>query len=441
MYLFPLLSYSANRLFLHKYISVFEVVTTNLRLSAVQEWQITGPILIVLGSKPGFTIHLSLRTRQRETPVLRSRDERLSLIVILLPNMLWSLFLKIFSGRLEFRMGTSTIALPGVDLTDGLWHTIQLTVTPVIRGTASRMVELSVDGLWNAFYNATLLLTEYSSHSDLNGYLIIEAISSCLSDVRVEMRDSRNNIVHDYVLSDLTDERRSLLQKGCESEDLCASSNPCGPREICIPEWRGYKCICKVGFSHRLIPPSTTPQCVLTSCDPNPCQNGGECFVLENETISWENETVGVLCGCPGGWTGVFCERPPLARSGLQNWWLIPFFFVLILIVFWMVFCVFWWRRRKVKKIASNLSNGPPFVDQQERMTLDSVAKAVRGTSVETRTADSMLSAEGEHFLAMDQPLQYAFEGYDSSPPPTYFFNSTNGSSSSRRFDFSKRAP
>lgn len=51
-----------------------------------------------------------------------------------------------------------------------------------------------------------------------------------------------------------------------------------------------------------------------------------------------------------------------------------------------------------------------------------------------------MLSAEGERFLAMDQPLQYAFEGYDSSPPPTYFFTSTNGSSN-RRFDFAKHPP
>ncbi|KAL5105517.1 Neural-cadherin [Taenia crassiceps] len=422
-------------------------------VQAVQEWQIKGPSLINLGSKGGFTVYLSLRTRQRETPVLRSRDGRLRLII--------------FGGKLEFRLDTSSLTLPGVDVTDGLWHMIQLTVTPVIQGTASRMVDLSVDGLWNAFHNTSLLSTEYSSHSDLDGYLLIEAVASCLSDVRVEIRDSRNNIIHDYLLSDWTEERQALLQRGCETEDLCASSNPCGPREICIPEWRGYKCICKVGSSHRIVPPSTIPQCVLTSCDPNPCQNGGECFILENETISWENETVGVLCGCSGGWTGVFCERPPLARSGLQNWWLIPFFFVLILIAFWMVFCVCWWKRRQLKKMASNLSNGPHFTGQQERMTLDSVAKAgeedyrgsldlsalkvpdvplrserltVRGTSVETRTADSMLSAEGERFLAMDQPLQYAFEGYDSSPPPTYFFNSTNGSSN-RRFDFSKHAP
>lgn len=66
----------------------------------------------------------------------------------------------------------------------------------------------------------------------------------------------------------------------------------------------------------------------------------------------------------------------------------------------------------------------------------------VRGTSLETRNADSMLLAEGERFLAMDQPLQYAFEGYDSSPPPTYFFNNgssrTNGGS---QYEFSKNTP
>ncbi|CDI96816.1 cj cadherin [Echinococcus multilocularis] len=418
----------------------------------VLEWQIDGPNLINIGSKGGFTVHLSLRTRQRETPVLRSRDGRLRLVI--------------YSGKLALQLDNTSLLLPGVDLTDGWWHVIQLTVTPVIQGTTSRMVDLTVDGLWNAFHNATLSSTEYSSHSDLDGILIIEAISSCLSDVRLEMRDTRNNIIHNYLLSDGTEERQSILRRGCKTEDLCASSNPCGPREICIPEWRGYKCICKAGSSHRIIPPSTAPQCVLSSCHPNPCQNGGECFILENETVSWENETVGVLCGCSGGWTGLFCERPALARSGLQNWWLIPFFFVLILIVFWIVFYACWWKKRKLKNMASTLSNGSRFTEQQERMTLDSIAKAgeedyrgslnlsalkvpdvslrpenltVRGMSVETRPADSMLSAEGERFLAMDQPLQYAFEGYDSSPPPNYFFNSTN-SNGNQSFDFSKRA-
>ncbi|KAH9280241.1 Neural-cadherin [Echinococcus granulosus] len=418
----------------------------------VLEWQIDGPNLINIGSKGGFTLYLSLRTRQQETPVLRSRDGRLRLVI--------------YSGKLALQLDTTSLLLPGVDLTDGWWHVIQLTVTPVIQGTTSRMVDLTVDGLWNAFHNATLSSTEYSSHSDLDGILIIEAISSCLSDVRLEMRDTRNNIIHDYLLSDGTEERQSILRRGCETVDLCASSNPCGPLEICIPEWRGYKCICKAGSSHRIIPPSTAPQCVLSSCHPNPCQNSGECLILENETISWENETVGVLCVCSGGWTGLFCERPALARSGLQNWWLIPFFFVLILIVFWIVFYACWWKRRKLKNMASTLSNGSRFIEQQERMTLDSIAKAgeedyrgslnlsalkvpdvslrpehltVRGMSVETRPADSMLSAEGERFLAMDQPLQYAFEGYDSSPPPNYFFNSTN-SNGNQSFDFSKRA-
>ena len=116
-------------------------------------------------------------------------------------------------------------------------------------------------------------------------------------------------------------------------------------------------------------------QCVLTSCEPNPCQNGGECFVLENETISSENETIGVLCGCSGGWTGLYCERPPLAKSGLQNWWLIPFFFVIILIIFWIIIGVCWWKRRKFKRMASALPNGPHFVEQQERMNTDGVVK------------------------------------------------------------------
>lgn len=48
---------------------------------------------------------------------------------------------------------------------------------------------------------------------------------------------------------------------------------------------------------------------------------------------------------------------------------------------------------------------------------------------MESRTPDE--STDVDRFLAMDQPLQYAFEGYDSSPPPTYF--------APKHFDFYQR--
>ncbi|KAL5965148.1 putative neural-cadherin 2 [Taenia solium] len=87
-----------------------------LPLLAVQEWQVKGPTLINLGGKGGFTVHLSLRTRHRETPVLRSRDGRLRLVI--------------FGGKLEFHLDTSSLTLPGVDMTDGLWHMCQLWSQP-----------------------------------------------------------------------------------------------------------------------------------------------------------------------------------------------------------------------------------------------------------------------------------------------------------------------
>ncbi|KAM7542075.1 hypothetical protein Aperf_G00000005312 [Anoplocephala perfoliata] len=412
------------------------------------EWHVTGPVSLSVPNANGFTLSLSLRTRQRETTVLRSRDGFLKLDVE--------------NGTLKFRVDIAALPLPGIDAANGMWHTIQLTITPIIADTRSRMVELSVDGLWNTFYNVSLLPTDFTSNPLSDGIVVIEAVSSCLSDVRLELRDSRNNVYHDYLINEYTDQRQAFLRKGCETEDLCVLTNPCSTKENCISEWRGYRCECKPGFVRRDISPATVQPCVLNSCDPNPCLNGGECFVLENETLSWENETVGVLCECTSDWTGLFCERPTTVNGGLQNWWLIPFFFILVLIVFWTIFCVCFWKRKKLKKnVASSVTNGPRFVEQQERMTPNGVAKAgeedyrgslnlsalkvpevpmrsghltVRGASLETRNADSMLSTEeGERFLAMDQPLQYAFEGYDSSPPPTYFFNNSsnrnNGSS------------
>nr|XP_034317929.1 neurogenic locus notch homolog protein 1-like [Crassostrea gigas] len=35
---------------------------------------------------------------------------------------------------------------------------------------------------------------------------------------------------------------------------------------------------------------------VFISCDPNPCQNGGTCYVYHKS------------CRCPSGWTGRYCE-------------------------------------------------------------------------------------------------------------------------------------
>ncbi|VUZ47933.1 unnamed protein product [Hymenolepis diminuta] len=426
-------------------------------IQPTSEWLVTGPVSINIQNGHGFTLILSLRTRQRNTAVIRSRD---------------GLFrLDLENGTLELLVDASDLPLLGIDIADGMWHMIQLTVTPIIADTRLRMVELMVDGLWNTFYNVSLLPTDFSSSVIPDRVLILEAVSSCLSDVRLELRDSRNNIYHDYLINEHTETRQAFLQKSCKSEDLCALSNPCGPKEDCISEWRGFRCECKPGYARRLTSSALAPICVLNSCTPNPCLNGGECFVLENETLSWENETVAVLCGCSDGWTGLFCELPPPAKSSLRNWWLIPVFFVLILIVFWVVFCVCWFKRKRLKKknVASSTLNGPCLVEQQERMMPNGIAKAgeedyrgylnlntlkvpeiamrpghltVRGTSLETRNADSMLLAEGERLLAMDQPLQYAFEGYDSSPPPTYFFNNgssrTNGDS---QYEFSKNTP
>uniref|UniRef100_A0A3Q2DCV8 FAT atypical cadherin 3b n=1 Tax=Cyprinodon variegatus TaxID=28743 RepID=A0A3Q2DCV8_CYPVA len=85
----------------------------------------------------------------------------------------------------------------------------------------------------------------------------------------------------------------SEVKLGCVLYPDPCISQPCLNGAICssLP-FGGFMCSCSSGF--------TGGRCEveLTSCMPNPCQNGGKCKAAGNA----------FLCGCPRGLTGLVCD-------------------------------------------------------------------------------------------------------------------------------------
>ena len=47
----------------------------------------------------------------------------------------------------------------------------------------------------------------------------------------------------------------------------------------------------------------------LTSCDQNPCKNGGAC----------DDSTGTFVCTCPGGYAGIICEDSKFCQSLIEH--------------------------------------------------------------------------------------------------------------------------
>lgn len=78
-------------------------------------------------------------------------------------------------------------------------------------------------------------------------------------------------------------------------------SNPCDPNPCqnggqCVDQDNSYQCLCQEGFS------GTNCELGLRNnpCDANPCQNGGQCTAVDGKPV----------CTCPEEFEGEFCEKP-----------------------------------------------------------------------------------------------------------------------------------
>ncbi|CAF0971130.1 unnamed protein product [Adineta ricciae] len=85
----------------------------------------------------------------------------------------------------------------------------------------------------------------------------------------------------------------------CETINNCAPVNPCGNGGRCSSVGNTFVCDCTgTGFTGR----DCTEPIVTNPCTTNPCQNGAQC--------SWNG--VLVTCACVGGFSGSFCQIPPV---------------------------------------------------------------------------------------------------------------------------------
>uniref|UniRef100_A0A3Q1FYB9 FAT atypical cadherin 3b n=1 Tax=Acanthochromis polyacanthus TaxID=80966 RepID=A0A3Q1FYB9_9TELE len=86
----------------------------------------------------------------------------------------------------------------------------------------------------------------------------------------------------------------SEVKLGCVLYPDPCVSQPCLNGAICssLPSG-GFMCSCSVGFT------GVRCEIELTSCMPNPCQNGGDCKPVGSA----------FLCGCPRGLVGLICDE------------------------------------------------------------------------------------------------------------------------------------
>nr|VZI21553.1 unnamed protein product [Spirometra erinaceieuropaei] len=393
-------------------------------------------VMLPFPASETFAIQMSIRTRSTDFVALQVDPDYLSF------------FLQ--NGTPTLAFANTVLEIPNVNGSDGDWHHYRVSITPRIHGFEYRLVQFAVDELWDdnhKFFLVDTNLPEPKPHLSL----LIGAKSSCLQDVRFEVPTMTNIAGQQYPLGNADRFKLVGLQPGCPNEDLCRNRNPCEGNQQCIPEWQSYRCVCPDGLE--LMSTPNGMQCVQTTCDPNPCRNLGICRPSDT-LFTIDNISMAVTCSCPAGWTGSFCEIAAPVKAVHMAWWSLPAAFMVLIIALWTTFCWFWWKKRrnnstgvscqKTNAQGSRVVNEPVLNEtfkhetQEYQKSADPEVLKIGNDASNSTTAtvplgrsqpdsETLASMDNlawdppeDRFLTLDQPLQYAFEGYDTSPTATY---------------------
>uniref|UniRef100_A0A667XGB9 Uncharacterized protein n=1 Tax=Myripristis murdjan TaxID=586833 RepID=A0A667XGB9_9TELE len=237
------------------------------------------------GQSGEMKLGLRIRTLQRRGVIMFTRANPCTM-------------LKIEGGRLWFQLDCdNTLGIMGISgrpINDGLWHAVALELTRnytllslddsyVERRRAARApVRLWPLAPDSSFFFGAQVRPLTGAQDGFQGCLG----SLMLNGNELPLQNKRSRYAEIAGLSE--------VKLGCVLYPDPCVSQPCLNGAICssLPSG-GFVCSCSAGF--------TGGRCEieLTSCMPNPCQNGGDCKPVGSA----------FLCGCPRGLGGLICDE------------------------------------------------------------------------------------------------------------------------------------